>query len=84
MSHVVELTDKRYETVCQVAARDQETPERLLGRMVDALIETQGIIYYTDEELLRALGAGDEEFADLARLDTANHADKRTPSGFPL
>lgn len=67
MSHVIELTDKQYETLRQVAARDQETPEQLLGRMVDALSETQGIIYFTDEELLRALGAGDEELADLAQ-----------------
>lgn len=67
MSHVIELTDKQYETLRQVAARDQETPEQLLGRMVDALSETQGIIYFTDVELLRALGAGDEELADLAQ-----------------
>ena len=56
MSHVFELTDAQYETLRQVAARDQETPEQLLSRMVDALTSTQGTIYYTDEELLRALG----------------------------
>ncbi len=76
MSHVIELTDKQYETLRQVAARDQETPEHLLGRMVDALSETQGIIYFTDDELLRALGADDEELADLAQLEAADHADE--------
>jgi len=66
MSHVIELTDEQYETLRNVAARDQETPEQLLRRMVDALIETQGVIYFSDEELLRALGADDEELAELA------------------
>ena len=65
MSHVVELTDEQYETLRKVAARDQETPEQLLRRMVDSLTETQGVIYFSDEELLRALGADDEELAEL-------------------
>ncbi len=64
MSHVFELTDEQYETLRQVAARDQETPEQLIERMVNALTETQGTIYFTDEELLRALGADDEELAE--------------------
>ena len=66
MSHVIELTDEQYETLRKVAVRDQETPEQLLRRMVDALTETLGTIYYSDEELLRALGADDEELAELA------------------
>lgn len=65
MSHVVELTDEQYETLRKVAARDQETSEQLLRRMVDTLTETQGVIYFSDEELLRALGADDEELAEL-------------------
>jgi hypothetical protein len=65
MSHVIELTDEQYETLRKVAARDQETPELLLRRMVDALTETQGVIYFSDEELLRVLGADDEELAEL-------------------
>ena len=65
MSHVVELTDEQYETLRKVAARDQETSEQLLRRMVDTLTETQGVIYFSDEELLRALGANDEELAEL-------------------
>jgi hypothetical protein len=76
MSHVIELTDEQYETLRQVAARDQESPEQLLWRMVNALSETQGTIYFTDEEFLRALGADDEEIADLAQLETADHADE--------
>ena len=65
MSHVVELTDEQYETLRKVAARDQETSEQLLRQMVDTLTETQGVIYFSDEELLRALGADDEELAEL-------------------
>jgi len=76
MSHVFELTDEQYETLRQVAARDQETPEQLLSRMVDALTTTQGTIYYTDEELLRALGADDEELVELAQLETDDRADE--------
>lgn len=76
MSHVIELTDEQYETLCKVAARDAETPEQLLQRMVNALTETQGVIYFSDEELLRALGADDEELAELAQLETADNADE--------
>jgi len=36
----------------------------------------QGPIYYTDDELLRALGADDEEIARLARLETQGDADE--------
>ena len=75
MSHIIELTDEQYETLRKVAARDQETPEQLLQRMVNALTETQGVVYHSDEELLRALGADDEELAELAQLETADHAD---------
>ena len=75
ISHQIELTDEQYETLRQVAARDQETPEQLLQRMVNALTETQGTIYYSDEELLRALGADDEQLAELAQLELEDHAD---------
>lgn len=76
MSHIIELTDEQYETLRQVASRDQETPEELLKRMVNALVATQGTVYYTDEELLRALGADDEELAELAKLETADDVDE--------
>jgi hypothetical protein len=42
--------------------------------MVNALTDTQGTISFTDEELLRALGADEEELAELARLATLEHA----------
>ncbi len=76
MSHIIELTDEQYETLRQVAARDQETPEQLLKRMVNALTEIQGTVYYTDDELLQALGADDDELAELAKLETADYADE--------
>ena len=66
MGHLLELTNAQYETLRQVAERDQETPEQLLGRMVDALATTQGTVYFTDDELLRALGADDAELVELA------------------
>jgi len=75
MSHIIELTDEQYETLRQVAARDQETPEQLLKRMVNALTEIQGTVYYTDDELWRALGADGEELTERAKLETADHAD---------
>ncbi|HEY7984669.1 MAG TPA: hypothetical protein VID73_10910 [Ktedonobacterales bacterium] len=74
MSHTVELTDEQYELLSRVAARDEETPEQLIGRMVNALTDTQGTISFTDEELPRALGADEEELAELARLATLEHA----------
>ena len=40
MGHVLELSEEQYETLRRVAAREQETPEQLLGRMVDALAIT--------------------------------------------
>lgn len=76
MSHVVELTDEQYETLRQVAARDHETPEQLLGRIVHALTATQGTIYYTDQEFLRALGADDQELAELAQLEPDDNANE--------
>ena len=74
MGHALELTEEQYETLRQVAARDQETPEQLLGRIVEALSATQGTVYFTDDELLRALGADDEELAELAKLEAATDA----------
>ena len=76
MGHLLELTNEQYETLRQVAARDQETPEQLLGRMVSALASTQGTIYFTDDELLRALGADDDELAELADVEAASDADE--------
>jgi hypothetical protein len=77
MGHTVQLTDEQYETLRQVAARDDETPEQLIGRMVNALAETQGAVYYTDDELLRALGADDSELAELAKLEAQADANDR-------
>ena len=76
MSHIVELTDEQYEILSRVAARDQETPEQLIERMVNALTSTEGTIYFTDEELLRALGADDEELEELTELEALDHADE--------
>ena len=70
MGHTLELIDAQYETLRQIAEHDQETPEQLLTRMVDALITNQRTIIFTDEELLWALGAGDDEIAELAALET--------------
>ncbi|WIG60159.1 MAG: hypothetical protein OJF49_002907 [Ktedonobacterales bacterium] len=69
MSHVLELTDEQYETLLKAAERDNQTPEQLIGRMVAALADAQGTVYFTDDELLRALGAGDDELAELAKLE---------------
>jgi len=76
MSHTIELTDEQYAVLKAAAAKSNETAERLLQRMVDALAAVQGPIYYTDDELLRALGADDEEIARLARLETQGDADE--------
>ncbi|HUY78915.1 MAG TPA: hypothetical protein VMV29_19235 [Ktedonobacterales bacterium] len=43
---------------------------------MDALSQTRGPIYFTDEELLRALGADDEEIAELAKLEWQTDADE--------
>ncbi|HKV83710.1 MAG TPA: hypothetical protein VJN88_04090 [Ktedonobacterales bacterium] len=75
MSHAIVLTDEQYEALRNAAARSDETPDQLLGRMVSALAETQGPVYFTDDELLRALGADDEELAELAGLELPPNAD---------
>ena len=69
MGHIIELTDEQYETLRQVAVRKQETPERLIESILNALAETKGTVYYTDAEFLGALGADDDELAALAELD---------------
>jgi len=69
MGHIIDLTDEQYETLRQVAVRKNETPERLIASILNALAETQGTVYYTDAEFLRALGADVGELAELAELD---------------
>jgi hypothetical protein len=76
MSKTVELTDEQYATLEAAAARGAETPQQLLERMLRALAATQGPIYYTDDELLRALGADDAELAELAKLEWQADADQ--------
>lgn len=65
MSHTIALTDEQYAMLEAAAAKGGESPEQLIGRILNTLTEVQGPVYYTDEELLRALGAGDEEIAEL-------------------
>lgn len=76
MSHILELTDEQYATLQQVAARSHETPQQLVERLVNALASTHGPIFYTDDDLLRALGADDEEIAELAKLEWPPDADE--------
>jgi hypothetical protein len=74
MGHLLELTNAQYETLRQVAERDQEPPEQLLGRIMDALATTQGTVYFTDDELLRALGADDAELVELVGATDGEHS----------
>lgn len=76
MSHTIELTDDQYATLEAVASREGATPEHVIDRFMDALSQTRGPIYFTDEELLRALGADDEEIAELAKLEWQADADE--------
>ncbi|MGH2515330.1 MAG: hypothetical protein ACRDHP_06715 [Ktedonobacterales bacterium] len=69
MSYVIELSDEQYARLEAAATKGGETPERLIERMVNALSETSGPVYYTDDELLRVLGADDAEIAELAALE---------------
>jgi len=71
VSHVIELSDEQYARL-----EGGETPERLIERMVNALSDTSGPVYYTDDELLRALGADDAEIAELAALEWQPDADE--------
>jgi hypothetical protein len=48
----------------------------LVERLVNALASTHGPIFYTDDDLLRALGADDEEIAELAKLEWPPDADE--------
>jgi hypothetical protein len=68
MSKTIELTDEQYSTLESIAARDGETPQHFIERLLDALAQTHGTIYYSDDELLRALGADDKELGELEEL----------------
>src|SRR3954466_4185710 len=68
MSKTIELTDEQYATLASTAARDGETPQRFIERLLNALTQTQGTIHYSDDELLRALGADDQELSKLEEL----------------
>jgi hypothetical protein len=57
----IELTDEQYSALETIAARDGETPQRFIERLLAALAQTRGTIYYSDGELLRALGGDDQE-----------------------
>jgi hypothetical protein len=76
MSHVLDLTEEQYRALAAAAAKTGETPQQLVARMASALTQAEGTVYYTDDEFLRALGADDEELADLAKLETAADADE--------
>jgi len=69
---VIELSDEQYTILAAAAAKGDETPEHLIGRMVTALADAEGPIYFSDEELLRALGADDKEIAELNRIADAD------------
>jgi hypothetical protein len=75
MSKIIELTDEQYSTVESIAARDSETPQHFIERLLDALVRTHGTIYYSDDELLRALGADDKELGELEKLARQTDAD---------
>lgn len=66
MGHALELTEEQYSAIATAAAKTGETPQQLVARMASALADAEGVVYYTEEELLRALGAKDEELAELA------------------
>ena len=68
MSEVIEITDEQYAMLATIAARNGETPQRFIERLVEALAQTSGTVYYSDDELLHALGAGDQELVELAEL----------------
>lgn len=76
MSRVIELSDEQYAQLEIAATKGGETPEHLIERMVSALAQASGRVYYTDGELLRALGAGDAEIAELAALESESDADE--------
>lgn len=76
MSKAIELSEEQYATLAAAAARRNETPQDLVNHWVAVLAESQGPVYYTDDELLRALGADDAEIAELAKLEQQIDADE--------
>lgn len=69
---VIELSDEQYAILAAAARKGSETLDQLIARIVDGLADAEGPIYYTDEQLLRALGADDEEIAELSRIADAD------------
>lgn len=72
MSKVITLSDTEFSLLERAAAKSGESPQALIERMIHALADAQGPIYYTDDELLRALGADDEELKELERAVDAD------------
>lgn len=64
MGHALELTEEQYSAIAAAAAKTGETPQQLVARMASAPADAEGAVYYTEEELLRALGANDDELED--------------------
>ncbi len=82
---VIELSDEQYAILAAAARKGNETLDQLIARIVDGLADAEGPIYYTDEQLLRALGADDEEIAEISRIaDADGWAAARVSSGLRL
>lgn len=71
MSHVLELTEEEYSAIVTAAAKTGQTPQQLVARMANALTAAEGVVYYTEEELLRALGATDTDLVDWGAKEGA-------------
>jgi hypothetical protein len=57
MSKPIELSDEEYQILERAAAAGHETPEQVIRRIVRALADSDGPVYYTVEEMFDALDA---------------------------
>ena len=81
MSRVIELSDEQYRTIELMATARGQTPEALLGEVIEGLRDPHvAPRYYETEDWFRHLGATEEQIAESARLaklerDDGSHAD---------
>ncbi len=57
MSKPIELSDEEYQIVEQAVAAGHETPEQVIRRLVRALADANGPVYYSVEDMFEALDA---------------------------
>lgn len=75
MSHVFEVTEEQYQILERAAQSNEQTPDALLARWIEALRDPRvHPRYYETDDWFRHLGMSDEEIEEIKR-EAAAEAD---------